>query len=127
MPQATNNLEWYDPAAVTTADGALVITFSEVFNHNLNFQGGESCARRFPSFSGTERPNRPNFHLVGRNVIRDRHRPEHALGTSSVLQGESSRLLSNSPTQAMLLACGLHCGQWVTWEEPATAQLSKAW
>ncbi|KAF8737934.1 hypothetical protein AX14_012116 [Amanita brunnescens Koide BX004] len=37
---ATNNLEWYDPAAVTTADGALVITFSEVFNHNLNFQGG---------------------------------------------------------------------------------------
>ncbi|KAK2466052.1 hypothetical protein APHAL10511_001694 [Amanita phalloides] len=38
---ATNNLEWYDPAAVTTANGSLVITFSQIENHNLNFQGGE--------------------------------------------------------------------------------------
>ena len=44
MSQATNNFEWYDPAAVTTADGALVITFSQMFNHELNFQGGESSA-----------------------------------------------------------------------------------
>lgn len=37
---ATNNLEWYDPAAVTTANGSLVITFSEMQVHGLNFQGG---------------------------------------------------------------------------------------
>lgn len=37
---STNNLEWYDPAAVTTANGSLVITFSQLWNHNLNFQGG---------------------------------------------------------------------------------------
>lgn len=40
-PKSTNNLEWYDPAAVTTANGSLVITYSEMFNHNLNFQGGK--------------------------------------------------------------------------------------
>ncbi|PPQ64628.1 hypothetical protein CVT24_008365 [Panaeolus cyanescens] len=37
---ATNNLEWYDPEAVTTEDGALVITFSQKFNHDLGYQGG---------------------------------------------------------------------------------------
>lgn len=37
---ATNNLEWYDPEAVTTANGSLVITFSEKSTHDLNFQGG---------------------------------------------------------------------------------------
>ncbi|PPQ66590.1 hypothetical protein CVT26_009490 [Gymnopilus dilepis] len=37
---ATNNLEWYDPEAVTTANGSLIITFSEKFNHDLNYQGG---------------------------------------------------------------------------------------
>ncbi|KAJ3574781.1 hypothetical protein NP233_g1520 [Leucocoprinus birnbaumii] len=37
---ATNNMEWYDPAAVTTANGSLVITFSETPSHDLNYQGG---------------------------------------------------------------------------------------
>ncbi|CAA7260065.1 unnamed protein product [Cyclocybe aegerita] len=37
---ATNNLEWYDPEAVTTSGGSLVITFSENLNHELNYQGG---------------------------------------------------------------------------------------
>ncbi|RDB19924.1 Beta-glucan synthesis-associated protein KRE6 [Hypsizygus marmoreus] len=37
---ATNNLEWYDPAAVTTEDGSLVITFSQTSTHGLNYQGG---------------------------------------------------------------------------------------
>ncbi|KIM91198.1 glycoside hydrolase family 16 protein [Piloderma croceum F 1598] len=37
---ATNNLEWYDPAAITTADGYLVITLEEKQTHNLNYQGG---------------------------------------------------------------------------------------
>ncbi|KAJ7364852.1 glycoside hydrolase family 16 protein [Mycena albidolilacea] len=36
----TQDLEWYDPAAVTTRDGKLVITLSEIDNHNLNFQSG---------------------------------------------------------------------------------------
>ncbi|EIM92127.1 beta-glucan synthesis-associated [Stereum hirsutum FP-91666 SS1] len=36
----TNNLEWYDPAAVTTKDGALEITLSAKETHDLNYQGG---------------------------------------------------------------------------------------
>jgi len=37
---ATNNLEWYDPSAVTTKDGYLEITLSETPIHGLNFMGG---------------------------------------------------------------------------------------
>ncbi|KDR85358.1 hypothetical protein GALMADRAFT_218450 [Galerina marginata CBS 339.88] len=37
---ATNNLEWYDPAAITTRNGALEITLSEKPSHGLNYQGG---------------------------------------------------------------------------------------
>ncbi|KAF9565665.1 beta-glucan synthesis-associated [Agrocybe pediades] len=36
----TNDKEYYDPAAVTTANGKLVITMSEQQTHNLNFQSG---------------------------------------------------------------------------------------
>ncbi|KDQ12074.1 glycoside hydrolase family 16 protein [Botryobasidium botryosum FD-172 SS1] len=36
----TNNLEWYDPVAITTADGALKITLSKIPTHNLSYQGG---------------------------------------------------------------------------------------
>ncbi|PWN50732.1 beta-glucan synthesis-associated [Violaceomyces palustris] len=36
----TNNYEWYDPAAITTANGALQITLSQTLEHNLNFRGG---------------------------------------------------------------------------------------
>ncbi|KAG6837721.1 hypothetical protein H0H93_003523 [Arthromyces matolae] len=35
----TNNLEWYDPSAITTANGSLVITLSEKQTHNLSYQG----------------------------------------------------------------------------------------
>ncbi|KAH6915106.1 glucosidase [Coprinopsis sp. MPI-PUGE-AT-0042] len=38
---ATNNMEWYDPAAVTTAKGSLVITFSQKETHGLHFEGGQ--------------------------------------------------------------------------------------
>lgn len=37
---ATNNMEWYDPAAITTRNGALEITLSQMQTHNLNYQGG---------------------------------------------------------------------------------------
>lgn len=37
---ATNDYEWYDPAAVTTADGKLQITLSQTPEHNLNFRSG---------------------------------------------------------------------------------------
>ncbi|TFK20343.1 glycoside hydrolase family 16 protein [Coprinopsis marcescibilis] len=37
---ATNNMEWYDPAAVTTANGSLVITFREKETHGLHYEGG---------------------------------------------------------------------------------------
>ncbi|PSS37604.1 hypothetical protein PHLCEN_2v531 [Hermanssonia centrifuga] len=36
----TNNLEWYDPAAITTKNGSLEITLSRKETHGLNFQGG---------------------------------------------------------------------------------------
>ncbi|KAJ7348909.1 glycoside hydrolase family 16 protein [Mycena albidolilacea] len=36
----TGDLEWYDPGAITTAGGNLVITMSEKNNHQLNFQSG---------------------------------------------------------------------------------------
>ncbi|KAH9913475.1 beta-glucan synthesis-associated protein [Epithele typhae] len=36
----TGNLEWYDPSAIMTRNGALEITLSEKPNHNLNFTGG---------------------------------------------------------------------------------------
>ncbi|KAF7306776.1 Beta-glucan synthesis-associated protein [Mycena indigotica] len=36
----TNNLEWYDPAAVTTRNGALEITLSKKETHDLNYEGG---------------------------------------------------------------------------------------
>lgn len=34
--------EWYDPSAVTTKDGKMVITMTEVLNHDLNFMSGKS-------------------------------------------------------------------------------------
>jgi hypothetical protein len=37
----TNNMEWYDPAAVTTANGSLQITLSAKQTHGLNYQGGK--------------------------------------------------------------------------------------
>ncbi|KAJ7287524.1 glycoside hydrolase family 16 protein [Mycena rebaudengoi] len=37
---ATNNMEWYDPEAITTANGSLVITLSQKETHGLHFEGG---------------------------------------------------------------------------------------
>ncbi|QRV83296.1 glycoside hydrolase family 16 protein [Ceratobasidium sp. AG-Ba] len=36
----TNNLEWYDPGAVTTSGGYLNITMRKMRNHDLDYQGG---------------------------------------------------------------------------------------
>ncbi|OWT39540.1 glucosidase [Cryptococcus neoformans] len=36
----TGDLEWYDPSAITTADGKLVITITQEPIHNLNFKSG---------------------------------------------------------------------------------------
>ncbi|KAI0284022.1 glycoside hydrolase family 16 protein [Russula aff. rugulosa BPL654] len=36
----TGDLEWYNPQAITTSGGNLVITLTEQSNHNLNFQSG---------------------------------------------------------------------------------------
>ncbi|KAI0061632.1 glycoside hydrolase family 16 protein [Artomyces pyxidatus] len=36
----TGDLEWYNPQAITTKGGKLVITMTEQDNHNLNFQSG---------------------------------------------------------------------------------------
>ena len=37
---ATNNMEWYDPAALITKDGALQVTLSRKSTHGLDYQGG---------------------------------------------------------------------------------------
>jgi len=37
---ATNNMEWYDPAALITKDGALQVTLSRKNTHGMNYQGG---------------------------------------------------------------------------------------
>ncbi|KAJ6600808.1 beta-glucan synthesis-associated [Mycena sp. CBHHK59/15] len=39
---ATNNMEWYDPGAVTTRNGALEITLSATPTKGLDYQGGGS-------------------------------------------------------------------------------------
>lgn len=36
----TNNMEWYDPEAITTESGSLVITLSQKETHNLHYEGG---------------------------------------------------------------------------------------
>ncbi|KAK1228643.1 hypothetical protein PQX77_008237 [Marasmius sp. AFHP31] len=36
----TNNMEWYDPEAVTTANGSLKVTLSRKETHGLHFEGG---------------------------------------------------------------------------------------
>ena len=36
----TNNIEWYDPAAITTNNGSLEITLSKKSTHGLDYQGG---------------------------------------------------------------------------------------
>ncbi|PSS37591.1 hypothetical protein PHLCEN_2v607 [Hermanssonia centrifuga] len=36
----TNNMEWYDPAAITTRNGSLEITLSQKDTHGLQYQGG---------------------------------------------------------------------------------------
>uniref|UniRef100_A0A8H8CQ65 Tr-type G domain-containing protein n=1 Tax=Psilocybe cubensis TaxID=181762 RepID=A0A8H8CQ65_PSICU len=37
---ATNNLEWYDPEAITTKEGSLVITLSQKRTHGMDYEGG---------------------------------------------------------------------------------------
>jgi hypothetical protein len=37
---ATKDLEWYDPAAVTTGDGTLQLRMDETWNHDLNYRSG---------------------------------------------------------------------------------------
>lgn len=36
----TNNMEWYDPAAITTRNGSLEITLSKKETHGMDYQGG---------------------------------------------------------------------------------------
>ncbi|KAG8915297.1 hypothetical protein FRC01_003716 [Tulasnella sp. 417] len=37
---ATEDIEWYDPGMITTANGSLVITLEEYPNHGLNYRSG---------------------------------------------------------------------------------------
>ncbi|KAJ7618877.1 beta-glucan synthesis-associated [Mycena polygramma] len=44
---STNNMEWYDPSAVTTANGSMKITLTAEENHNLNYTGGTRSQNKF--------------------------------------------------------------------------------
>ena len=46
------NLGWYDPAAITTKDGALKITLSKKQTRGLNYQGGMMTSRNQLCFTG---------------------------------------------------------------------------
>ncbi|KIM47853.1 glycoside hydrolase family 16 protein [Hebeloma cylindrosporum] len=48
----TNNLEWYDPAAVTTKNGSLEITLSKQKTHDLDYQGGHVATWNKFCFTG---------------------------------------------------------------------------
>lgn len=62
----TNDLEWYDPAAITTANGSLEITFSSKYNASaLGQHKGEDCHAHSPFKAGTiastsKVPHRPD-------------------------------------------------------------------
>ncbi|KAG6911556.1 hypothetical protein DXG01_011858 [Tephrocybe rancida] len=49
---ATNNMEWYDPAAITTKLGALEVTLSEKETHGLHYEGGMLTTWNKFCFSG---------------------------------------------------------------------------
>ncbi|KAF9565655.1 glycoside hydrolase family 16 protein [Agrocybe pediades] len=53
----TNNVEWYDPAAVTTENGKMVITMTEQRVHDLNFQSVNKSGMVSISLPGE--PNAP--------------------------------------------------------------------
>ncbi|KAJ7040799.1 glycoside hydrolase family 16 protein [Mycena alexandri] len=60
---ATNNMEWYDPAAVTTANGSLRITLSAMQTHGLDYQGGTSSVLRVVySLPSATLPGTNNIH-----------------------------------------------------------------
>jgi hypothetical protein len=48
----TNNLEWYDPEAITTKNGALQITLSRKETHGLDYEGGLMSTWNKFCFSG---------------------------------------------------------------------------
>lgn len=48
----TGDLEWYDPSAVTTKGGALVITASQKAEHDLNFTSGQLTSWNQFCFTG---------------------------------------------------------------------------
>ncbi|KZV63649.1 glycoside hydrolase family 16 protein [Peniophora sp. CONT] len=48
----TQDLEWYDPSAVTTKDGMLEITFTETKTHNVSYQGGMMTSWNQMCFTG---------------------------------------------------------------------------
>ncbi|EJD00931.1 beta-glucan synthesis-associated [Fomitiporia mediterranea MF3/22] len=49
---STNDMEWYDPAAVTTVNGALQITMSQKNTHDLNYQSGHMTSWNKFCFTG---------------------------------------------------------------------------
>lgn len=52
MSRQTVDLEWYDPAAITTANGSLQITFDNIPSHNMSFQSGHLSSWNKFCFTG---------------------------------------------------------------------------
>ncbi|KIY65569.1 glycoside hydrolase family 16 protein [Cylindrobasidium torrendii FP15055 ss-10] len=63
----TNNMEWYDPAALTTKDGALRITLSQKETHDLHYEGGMMST--WNKFCFTDGLVEANVQLPGANNV----------------------------------------------------------
>ncbi|CED85101.1 Concanavalin A-like lectin/glucanase, subgroup [Phaffia rhodozyma] len=65
---ATDDLEWYSPEAVTTANGSLVLTLSNITQHDLYYQGAEISSWNKFCFTGgrleasVKLPGRPDVY-----------------------------------------------------------------
>ena len=55
----TGNLEWYDPAAVTTKNGSLLITLDKKETHGMEYQGGHLSSWNKFCFTGGYIEGRP--------------------------------------------------------------------
>lgn len=83
----TNNLEWYDPRAITTENGYLKITLSQERNHDLNYTGGLMTTWNKFCFTGGCKSNCPADQR--RILIKSCNQPQSDLVASVSLPGTS--------------------------------------
>lgn len=121
-------MEWYDPEAVTTQNGSLVITLSQKETHGLNYEGGMylialSINRTdhfgFVGLISTwlveSTPSSSNKKLIHLRLIFQ--------GTNSASQEVISRHLLSSQGRTISSDCGQLSGPWAIWDVRDTERL----